>query len=146
LPGPWRFVEPGAPFFCATWPAVCPLPYCLVLLDCASALVSCAVEFPGFTPALEVVVVVCAVVVVVAAVVAVDAVCGAGGSSFFCWPGAFAEFPGEESAALPPFPLPFPLPFPFPAYAEPANARTLRTSTHVPVIRIVILPFPHVSR
>ena len=93
---------------------------------------------------------VCAVVVVVAAVVAVDVVCGAGGSSFFCWPGAFAEFPGAESAALPPFPLPFPFPFsfpfPFPAYADPANARTLRTSAHMPVNRIVILPFPHVSR
>ena len=108
---------------------------------------SCDVEFEGFTPAFDDVVVVCAaVVVVVATVVAVDVVCAAGGSSFFCWPGAFAEFPGEESAAPLPFPLPFPFPFPFPlpfpAYAEPANARTLRTSTQVPVIRIVNLPFP----
>jgi hypothetical protein len=100
--------------------------------------VSCSVEFEGLTPALDVVVVVCAVVVVVAA----DVVSGAAGSSFFCWPGAFAEFPCEDSAAPPPSPLPFPFPLPFPAYAEPANARTLRTSTHVPVIRIVILPFP----
>lgn len=121
------------------------MPYCFVLSDCASAWVSCAVEFEGLTPGLDVVVVVCAVVVV-ATVVAVDVVCDADGSSFFCWPGAFAELPGEESAALPPFPLPFPFPLSFPAYAEPANARTLRTSTQVPVIRIVILPFPHVSR
>jgi hypothetical protein len=61
------------------------LPYCFVLSDCASAWVSCSVEFDGFTPVLDDVgVVVCAVVVVVAAVVAVDVVCGSGGASFFC--------------------------------------------------------------
>jgi hypothetical protein len=32
---------------------------------------------------------------------------------------------------------------PFPAYAEPANTRTPRTSTNVPVSRMVILPLPH---
>jgi hypothetical protein len=35
---------------------------------------------------------------------------------------------------------------PLPAYAPPANARTPRTSTNVPVSRIVILPLTHDSR
>jgi len=112
--------------------------------------VSCDVTFDGFTPiafagALEVVVAATVVVATATVVVVVAVGAAVGGASFFSCPGAFAELPG----APPPFPFPLASPFPFPADAVPANARTLRTSTHVPVSRIwssPSSPFPHVSR
>jgi hypothetical protein len=104
------------------------------------------VVLDGFTPvafagAVAVVVVVATGVVTAAVGVVVGVVSAAGGGeSFFSCPGAFAEFPGASPW------LPLPLPFPFPAYAAPANTRTLRTSTHVLVSRMVILPLPRISR
>ena len=133
LPGPCSFVVGAAPFFAAICPAVAPLPYCFVSLDCASACVSCTVSLDGLTPTLATGALGSAAVVVTA---------GAVSASFFNCPGAFAELPGAESLA-PAFPFPFP--FPLPAYAGTANTRTLRTSTPVPVSRMVIPP-PHVSR
>jgi hypothetical protein len=50
LPGPCSDVLSAAPFFSAICPAVWPFPYCFVLSDCASACVSSAVSFDGFTP------------------------------------------------------------------------------------------------
>lgn len=102
--------------------------------------------FDGFTPSLAGVVCSATVVVVVDADVVVSA---GGGASCFTCPGALAELPGAASVA-PAFPLPFPLafPFPLPAYAGTANAKTPRTSTHVPFSRMVILPLtlPRLSR
>jgi hypothetical protein len=132
LPGPCRTVLGFAPLCIAIPPAVWPFPYCFVSFDDAGACVSCAVVFEGLTPSAGAGS--AAVVVVVAAVVV-----AAGGASFFTCPGAFAELPGAAS-------VPFPFPFPLPASAEPANAKIPRTSTHVPVSRILILPLPHVSR
>jgi hypothetical protein len=138
LPGPWSTSVPAAPFLSAICPAVWPFPYPFVLSDCASACVSCVVSFDGLTPVAFTAVVVAGnaagVVAVVVVVVVVGGATGGAVSSFFSCPGALAEFPGSLPA--------FPLPLPFPAYAAPANAKTLRTSTHVLVNRIVILPFP----
>jgi hypothetical protein len=44
-------VSPEAPFCIAICPAVLPLPYSLVRLDPAGALVSFGVDLPGLTPA-----------------------------------------------------------------------------------------------
>ena len=95
LPGPWSTAFPAAPFCSAICPAVCPLPYCFVLSDCASACVSCAVLFDGLTPVAFVAdAVVVGVMVVVAALVVVSA--AGGGASFFTCPGAVAAFPGAS--------------------------------------------------
>jgi hypothetical protein len=138
-------VLPEAPFFSAIAPAVCPLPYFFVWFDEAAACVSCAVVFEGLTPSVGAELGSATVVVVV--VVVVDVVgAGSGAASFFSCPGAFSEFPGAASLWLG-LPPPLPLPFPFPASAEPANARTPRTSTQVLVSRLIIAPLPttHVS-
>jgi hypothetical protein len=139
---------PDAPFFCAIAPAVCPLPYFFVWFDEAAACVSCAVVLEGLTPAVGAELCSATVVVVVVVVDVVGA--GSGAASFFSCPGTCPEFPGAASLWLglpPPLPLSFPLRFPFPASAEPANARTPRASTQVPVSRLIIAPLPtaHVS-
>jgi hypothetical protein len=83
LPGPWSTAVPAAPFRSAILPAVCPFPYTFVLSDCASACVSCAVSFDGFTPVSFAAVVVAGGTGAAGAVVVVVDATGGAESSFF---------------------------------------------------------------
>ena len=94
LPGPCRIVDGAAPFAIAICPAVLPLPYSFVLFDEAASWVSFAVLFDGFTPSLFAG---SDSATTTAASTGADAA-GAASASFFSCPGAFSDFPDDESA------------------------------------------------
>jgi hypothetical protein len=86
-----------------------------------------AVELVGFTPACEALAFASAPPCVELSAEVVAA------WSFFIWPGASAEFPGDWEAE--------PLPFPLPARAEPANDAMPRTSTSTIVLASAAVRF-----